>query len=472
MKKKLKYGINSSVLVIGVIAVIVALNILVSAVVDKFPIKIDLTSQKMYEISDSTYEFLKTYETPTTIYILSAEASEDMRIKNVLEKYAQTNHNIKIENIDMSANPTFGQKYLEGNDKLTANSVIIDAGERFKVYRQIDFYNTTSDAYGTQYLQGMIAEQKITAGLKYVSSAENFKAYFVQGHNEIELAGAKTVLKNENYETADLNLLTEDIPGDAKMIVVGNPTVDFTMAELEKLDRFFAGGGKGQFFFYMSANNLPNLYGYLKQWGIQVNDDIVIEQNIANQARFTGTSLSLIIPELNDAEITSSIKEAKRSVAYMPFAKSLTTLFESNNGTTVTPILSSSQSAYTTTDMENAEKTESSRTGNLVVGAVAVKEGTSPSEDASVFVSGTTLMLEQDKELLDQFGLANGDLYMNVTKYMQGSQEDYSVPAKSFTADKITISGVDYLLLIVVVGVLPIIALITGIVVWFRRRHL
>ena len=86
MKKNTKYGITSTALFIGLIAIVVLVNVFVTVLVKKFPIKIDLTPTKLYEISETTYNYLKDYDKPTTIYILSAEKDEDKTVKNILEK--------------------------------------------------------------------------------------------------------------------------------------------------------------------------------------------------------------------------------------------------------------------------------------------------------------------------------------------------------------------------------------------------
>jgi ABC-2 type transport system permease protein len=97
MKKNFKHGLTSCALLVGILAVIVLINVFVTVLVGKFPLKIDLTSTKLYEISDTTYNYLKTYDKPTTIYILASETDEDKTIKNILEKYSQANSNIKLK---------------------------------------------------------------------------------------------------------------------------------------------------------------------------------------------------------------------------------------------------------------------------------------------------------------------------------------------------------------------------------------
>ena len=91
-----KYKISSSVMLVIVIAIVIAVNAFVTALTKKFPIKLDMTPNQIFSISDSTKEYLKNYKTPTDIYILASETNEDSWVKSVLDKYAAENSNIKL----------------------------------------------------------------------------------------------------------------------------------------------------------------------------------------------------------------------------------------------------------------------------------------------------------------------------------------------------------------------------------------
>lgn len=467
--RKWKYAVNSWIVAAGVLAVVVLFNITVSVFVEKFPLKIDLTSKQIYEVSDKTYEYLKTYDTPTTIYILASEADEDDNVRTILNKYAVANKNIKIQNINPSENPTFGQKYISESVQLSKYDVIVDAGDRFKVYKSNDLYNVSSQTGSATSIK---VEQKITAALKYVSSKEDFKAYFIKGHNEIELSGAKAKLEADNYAVEDLNIATQEIPEDAKMLIIAAPTADFSTAELAKLDKFFDNAGKAQFIFEAYSAQLPNLYEYIKGWGIEVTNDYAIENNRSNIA-FLGQT-PIIMSAFAGDEITADIENNQRIVAYMPYSKVVKPLFDANNGIEVRSVLTTSADAYSkSADSENFEKTDNDSTESLTVAAVSTKQGDSPEDDAMIFVSGTSLLLDMDPNAVAQYNFANYDLYNNVMNFLQGSKDDYSIEAKSLITDMITVPALDSVIILAVfMVVIPLAVLITGIVIWARRRHL
>ncbi len=474
MKKNFKYGLTSTALLIGIFAVIVLVNVFVSVLVDKFPIKIDLTSTQLYEISENTYKYLENYDKPTTIYILASETEEDKRVKNILEKYSQSNKNIKLVNINTAEDLTFGSKYTEPGTSLYSNSVIIECGERFKVLSPYDLYGTSQTQADGVLLTSLNVEQKVTAGLKFVSSNSNFTVCFISGHGEAEMLGARQTLEESNFEIVNVNLSTEEIPEEANMVVVAAPTNDYTMAEIAKLDKFFHNAGKGQFIFDPTVTGLDNLYNYIKDWGIQVNDDVAVEESMGSQIRIGNTAMFLVRPEFEENELTAPIEESQRLMAYYPYSKSLTMLFEANNGIEVKKLLSTTDDTYTTEDLTSLEKTDSSRSGKQVVAAVATRQGDTPDTDSIIFVSGTSLLLDIDRETIsNNYGFANSEFYTNVVSYLQGSEDDYTISPKSLAVDRLNITERDAILIgIIFVIVVPVLILVYGIVIWVKRRNL
>ncbi len=470
MKKQVRwnYLINSGLTLIGIILIAIVFNILVSVFVDKVPVKLDLTTSKVYEISDSTYEYLETFDVPVTIYIIASEANQDEQLRTVIDKYAQANKNIKIENINPKENPTFGKKYTDAGFSLSTNTVIIDAGERFKVYRQSDLYNVDAS---TKTATSIRAEQKMTAALKYVASSSDYKVYFVEGHGEEIPPGAETKLQADNYVTSTFNISSEDIPSDADMLIISLPKNDFTKADIAKLDEFFKNAGKAQFLFEGTTADLPNLYTLIKEWGIEVNDDLVIDEK-------NMTNMGLVIAESEDNDITASISSDRRT-AYYPYPKSLTKLYDANSGIEVIPVVTTSDSAYSKDNIEEVmaensiKKSESDKTGQFIIAAVSTRQGANPDEDAIIFVSGSTLLLDANPDAVDMYGFANYNLYSSVMNYLEGSKENYDIAPRSLISDRLTIELFDTLVIgIICVIIIPLALLICGIVVWIRRKNL
>lgn len=462
-----KHKFNASVSVIIAVVIVALFNVFVTVLAKKVPLSIDMTTNKMFEISDKTKEYLKTYDTPVDIYVLAGSSERDERVNAVLQKYAEVNDNIKVTNINTAENPTFGKKYVNDGVKLTANSVIVDSGDRYKLLSLSELYGINAQ---TGKYTSLNAENKITSALKYVSSEKQLKAYIVKGHSELEVSGAVSKLQDENYEVAEINTLTEDIPSDASLVMVVRPISDFSKDEISKLDAYLLSGGNVQFYFDVDSKGLTNLYTYLKSvWGMSVEDNMVVETDTSHSVVIGGNGVTLVVPEVKETEFTGSLLKNKRTIAYFPYSKEVKQEFEQNGDISVTPILTSSDKAYTTAG-NVAEKTDGASEGEFIVGALAGDK----KHNSTVYVSGNTMLLTRDASVLsNDYGLANYDYFMNLINYTLDNDESFTVDEKTLINNGISISmsgAVTVFALVVIV--IPLLLLICGLVIWFRRRNL
>lgn len=462
-----KYKINTSVSVIIALVIVILFNVFITVLAKKIPLSIDMTANKMFEISDKTREYLKSYDTPVDIYVLAGSSERDERVNAVLQKYAEANNNIKVININTAENPTFGKKYANDGVKLTSNSVIVDGGERYKLLSLSEMYGINAQ---TGKYTSLNVENKLTSALKYVSSETQPKAYIVNGHSELEISGAVSKLQDENYEVSQINTLTEDIPSDASLVMIVRPLSDFSKEEISKLDAYLLAGGNAQFYFDVDSRELTNLYTYLKSvWGMSVEDNMVVETDTSHSVVIGGNGVTLVVPEVQEAEFTESLVKNKRTIAYFPYSKEVKQEFEQNGDISVLPILTSSDKAYTTSN-NVAEKTENDPEGEFTVGALAFDK----KHNSTVYASGNTMLLTRDASILsNDYGLANYDYFMNVINYTLDNDESFTVDEKTLVNNGISISmsGAVTVFAIVVI-VIPLLLLICGLVIWFRRRNL
>lgn len=73
--KKIKYGSMSMGIVIVVIAIVVLLNLMCGLVVKRYPVKLDLTSDNRYDLSDESIDALKSLEKDVDIVVTCPENS-------------------------------------------------------------------------------------------------------------------------------------------------------------------------------------------------------------------------------------------------------------------------------------------------------------------------------------------------------------------------------------------------------------
>ena len=128
--------------------------------------------------------------------------------------------------------------------------------------------------------------------------------------------------------------------------------------------------------------------------------------------------------------------------------------------------MTSSEKAYTTLKLENVR-----------VGAdeYPVSELSVDAKHASsVYVSGNNWRFNQTKQhYTRKLRLANYDYFMNLTNFMIGNEESFTVDEKTLVNNVITLSDLGQKIIFAfVVIIIPITVLIIGLVIWIKRRNL
>lgn len=457
-----KYRLMSWIAVLIALVIVVLVNMFMSVFTKKVPVKIDLTSNKRYELTEESYEYLKTYTTDTVFYVIASETDQDTNTRAILDRYEAANSHIRIENVDPDRNPSFGREYVNEGETLNSNSVVVVAGDRSRVIENSEFYETQNGQ-----ITGLNVESKITSALKYVSSETEMSVYFTSGHGELDFAGAKEALASENYVTADISLMTDDIPEEASALIIPRPTSDFSTAEIAKVDAYLKSGGAVQVYLSGECPTLNNLYSYLSNNGITVNDNEIVEGG-ANILSSTSGSYMFITNYVKN-DVTSDIISKKRITAYVPFSKSLDALFESSGEYSVSEYLASSDNSYTSTNFESPTRDTADHTGSSSIALMSENSGTG----SKLYVSGTTMLLSKTVTEVNDAGLANFEYFTALTNSMTGAGEAFVVPVKSVGANLLVMSTVAKgMLFIIFVIVFPAAFLAAGLAVFFRRRNM
>lgn len=457
-----KYRLISWVAVAVAVVLLVLVNLFMTVLTDKTQIKIDLTSNKRYELTDETYDYLDTYTADTVMYILASESDQDTNARAILDRYAAANSHIRIENVDIEKNPSFGRDFVAEGQTLTSNSVIVVSGDRSRIIENKEFYATEDGN-----ITGLNVESKITTALKYVSSDTVMNAYFTTGHGETDFKGAKEALESENYNIADISTMTEDIPSDCSVLIIPRPMSDFSTAEIAKIDNYIKGGGALQVYFSGECLGLTNLYEYLKTAGIVVNDNEIVESTSNAISNGSGSYLFIINYTKND--ITESLITKQQISGYLPFSKSIDALYETSGANTISSYLTSSVNSYTTTAFSQPTRDTADYIGESGIALMSENSDTG----SSIYVSGTTMLLTQAVSDINSIGFGNAEYFTTLTNYMTGVGETFVVPVKTVGAEVLTMNAiVKRIMFIIIVILIPAAMLVTGIAVFFRRRNM
>ncbi len=450
MNNRKKFGISLTVSVIAAVALVAVVNVFATVLQNRMSI---ITSDA-YELSDRTKDYLKTFDTPTHIYIFESAAKQDANITNVLKRYGELNSNIKVENVNPMEDPTFGSKYTEKGESLPANSVIVASDTRYRTFTLTSLYE------GTYFS----VENKITPALEYVSGDADLKACFVTGHGEIDAQGMKKKLTDETYVVEEWDSLMTDVPEDTSLVVCFRPLNDFTEEEITKLDAYLEKGGHFQLYTDNDTKALTNLYKYMESWGMGFTDTMAADTNSDNYL-YNG-STQLMYADVQPTPFTDDIISGDRRVAYLPYAKALDLIFESNGSRTVMPVLATTDMTYTI-EGDTLETVEDVPMGARMIAGLASDTDTG----ASVYAAGATFFMNYNEE--DITGSVNYEYFDNLINYMLGTDASFTVNGKSAYSGILMMSESQKIyVMILVVFVIPLIVLVCAVVALLKRRKL
>ncbi len=455
-----KHGAYSVGLTVLVIAVVIVFNLVVGQIPEAYR-NLDVSSTKIYDISDTTTELLDSLDSDVDMKVLAVKDDTDERITTFLSRYASLSDKINVEWIDPVLHPSALTDY-----DTTENTIVISCEDTGKtttvsfndilVMDQYSYYY-----YGTTSYTEFDGEGQLTGAVNYVTNEADHTIYQTTGHGESTLSTTITDLMEKNsYTLSEVNLLmSTSIPEDCDLLLMYAPTTDLSEDEAQMLRDYLAGGGKVMMLFGdTSSADLPNLAGVLSEYGIEAADGYIADPTRCYQGNYY-----YIFPELS---VSGNLADNIFSeMVLLTNAHGMNLTDPERDTISTTSFMASSDQAYAVTE-------ETQQQGSYTLGAVATETIESTDEESTesrlTVISAGSLI---DQSITDTFPqLENTQIFMNaVTANFEGVQ-NLSIEAKSLGTEYNTMQHTGLLSFLVIFGI-PAVILIGGFVVWFRRRR-
>lgn len=470
LKKAKRERKMNLIFTILVVAVVISIFSMISAAVSRFDWKIDLTEDQVFQLTDTTKELMKELDQDVRVVYCNDQGSADSNIEQVLSRYAALSSHIDVEYVDLTANPSLVEEYAQRGITLSEDGVLVICGNNAEFIQWSDLYEikTYSDAEGNQKysLTGLRAETKLTASIVAVTTAEPILVGVVAGHSESVPDALTELLENNNYETQQIVLGVNDIPEETRTLVIAGAKRDFSQKEIELLETFMQEGGNLMVFRDPEVEVLPNLDGYLKEWGLGVEDRIVLEPSQQMDSPLN------IIPNFGLSMINQYFSQ-QSTYLVLPQCRQLT--IENTNNCITNEVLRSTSKSYGKNfkEMDSLTRTEEDTAGPFTVAATSERSWTDAegeSQTQYVFLTACTGLYQE--MYLETQSLGNADFVLQVLAYMNDSDTILNIPTKNLAADSISISWSSTVLFAAVFLILVPLGLLTGgAVMFFKRRH-
>lgn len=469
-KASFRYGSYSTVMTVVVLAILIVANLLVRQLPADL-IYWDLSEQKLFSVGDKSKSFIAGMDEDVTIYLIAETGTEDMTIYQLLETYDSLSDHIKIEMLDPNKDFATLTKYdIDTTESISSNSVLVTSEKRSKFIAYSEIYELDYEYY-VQYQQELYdfdGEGEITSALSYVTSEALPKMYLMTGHSELALGETITsMIEKANIEIAELNLLSSEIPEDCDVLLMSTPGTDYSAEEAEKIKDYMDAGGNAILLTYFGMENFPNYDSVLKYYGVERQMGLVYESgNLALDKR---APYYAIVTANGEHEIMDSYSESDLVISVQ--AQGLAQTADARSTLTFSPLLTTSTGSYLRVDLEKAgtaSKIEDDLDGPFHI-AVAVEDKNG--NVSSKMVVFATPYFVDESILTNYASVANSGIFMSSLGWMCSFEQSISIPAKSmnYPTNLYTDEQMNTALMITAL-IIPVAILVTGLVVWYKRR--
>ena len=314
---------------------------------------------------------------------------------------------------------------------LRQNSVIFESGEgeewscrvltdRSSSAGFVDFFTLDSSANIVAYN----GEEVMASMISWVLHREHPVAYFTQNHGETADIAFSNLLTCAGYYVEVINLRKQEIPEDAGMIIISNPTSDFdraaedsnTRGELDKIEDYLINkGGKLYVALDPYVKKLDNLEKTLEKWGISLvgeknENGVFVREIVREEANAITPDGYTFVATHAEGEIASAVRDKVSAYGSDSILMSEVTRLTLDSAKGAQPLLvsGSSSSSYAAGERVNAD-------GNYTVSAYSTQSHES-GKTSTVFVIPTAYITATDAFLSENY--SNKDFIYSVLEVL------------------------------------------------------
>ena len=294
---------------LAVVVILVVLNVLAQ----RGGLQWDMTEADLYSITDRSRDIARGVKESTTIYFFHTPQSgqstiDPNRVRILLRQYDRTGERITFEEVDHTRNPGLARKHGVRKN----NVILIKSGKRTKKLGRFDLMKFSQRRGGQRQFRG---ESAITTALLKMSQATDRSVFFVSGHGEYRTEPARDrsmsrwseSLSEEGYTVESFNPLTDNFPDTRDLVVISDPTRDYSSGVLERLRKWRKNGGN--FLIAASPPSGTNLNPLLEGSGLEFQSRQIIDPQRRVQSLQSLVNPFVFAPMLESHPALSSLKD-------------------------------------------------------------------------------------------------------------------------------------------------------------------
>ena len=502
-KNRIKFGSLSTLFTIIFIAVVIAINVFVSLAAQRFNLKIDLTSEKVFTLDQETKDLLAELKSPVEVIILGDETTyrsatstsgaiaPTRYVVETVDNYVRESEYVSVHFVDPRYNPNFFKSRNitldDGTD--TADNIFLvvysPETQRYRFIKDTIFEN----------LMYVGLERRLTAGMLYTTVEDIQTVAIIKGHGEGTLPYFQETLKDNGFDVKYITIQDfDEIPDFVSVLVVNNPTRNYSDDDINKIDAWLSNnedlGHHLMVFTDLNMPKNPKLEEYLVEWGLSLGTENIFDYS--NSYAFTNASYPLL--KVKYADDAKTLAEDLAREGYYQFvqlgaARAVNRIFDSKDSRKTYGVIDTFPTAFSRytastklspNDWKNFTYDEENDTvGPFYLSAISRQtryEGMTEFS-SSVYLCGSTSFVDDYfVSNIDGNNQQTAEFMIKLCKFLVASKKSYDtdiLPAQ-LIFDTLAFETTTQVIITVlgIVLVLPLIFSIIGIIVWRKRKFL
>jgi gliding motility-associatede transport system auxiliary component len=448
--RQTRYAAYATLYILVMLAVVIVANVLAN----RYDKSYDATSNKRYSLSEQTVKIVTGLKQDATITYFG-QVSSFQEAKDKLEMYGKLSPKVHVEYVDPDKNPQAAR--LAG----------------------IKNYGTTIVRIGARTNEAKSTSEEDVSGA-FIRDLKNTSrtVCFVTGSGEHRIEDSersgysrfKDLLAKDSYETKAISLLEKpEIPGGCTVVVVGGPTADYQQPEVDAIKNYVEAGGRAlilldpplKFGRPVVADN-DAFTAVLSDWGVTAEKDVILDP--VGQAVGLGPQVVLV----TSYDPHAIVNDMKGTATAFPLSRSLA--IKNGAKTIVEKLFGSSKSSVASTKLDSPEidpRDPKNKQGPMTIAAAGNYQTGKENSQGRFVVIGSSYWATNS--FVTQIG--NPDFAVNTINWLASDEDLISIRPKDNDDRRITLTDSQQKWMIITSQfLLPLMVIIAGITVWWRRR--